>query len=812
MLAAAAVLALSPLRAAGDAPSPAALREELRQFGICATVLHVAAHPDDENTQLITYLARGRGYRTGYLSLTRGDGGQNEIGPEFGARLGVARTQELLAARRLDGGRQFFSRAMDFGYSKSVDETLAFWDREEVIGDAVRVIREFRPDVIITRFSPEPGGTHGHHTASAVVALEAFRRAGDPKAYPGQIAAGLTPWQPKRILHNGGRGGGSLTLQAGGDDAVTGESFQAIAMRSRAQHRTQGFGLRPAGSGPWQESFRLLDGPPAAEDLMDGVDTTWNRVPGGAEIARLGAEALAKFDPKRPSASVPALLELRKLLAKLPADPLVADKRRQLDRLVQRCLGLTVHSIAAVDEVVPGETLAVHSRIGLGAAYPVRLRAVRIPGLAESAEPAELSAGQTVTRKLSLPVPKSQPVTQPYWLQQEPAAGMFRVADARLIGQPENPPAFPVEYELEAGGQAFVITGEVVGDGRNGRPERALAVIAPVSLRFGSGVALFAPGATKAVEVVATAARDGSSGTVRLDVPAGWKAVPASRPVQFSRAGDDATLAFSVTAPDRPDSGTLSAVADVGGVQFSHRRIEIRYAHIPVQLLQPAASLKVAAFDVATRGRTAGYLPGAGDDTAEALAQLGYRVTTLTGADLTEPKLRGLDVVVIGVRAFNERQDLEPGLSGLLAYVEAGGTVVVQYNRPNGLKGRTLGPYPLSIEGPAPQLRVTHEDSPVSFALPEHPALNTPNRIGPGDFAGWVQERGAYFPSSWDTARYDAVLAMNDPGEEPLKGSVLIARHGRGHFVYTGLAFFRQLPAGVPGAYRLFANLLSLGK
>ncbi len=794
--------------------SPEAIREELRSFGTYATVLHVAAHPDDENTQLITYLARGRGYRMGYLSLTRGDGGQNEIGPEFSERLGVARTQELLAARRIDGGRQFFSRALDFGFSKSVPETLTFWDRKQVVGDAVRVIRGFRPDVVITRFSPEPSGTHAHHTASAVIALEAFKLAGDPNAFPEQLAEGLTPWQPTRILQNGGRGEDQRTLvvQAGGTDAVTGESFQAIAMRSRAQHRTQGFGMRPAGSGTWQESFKLLAGTPATHDIMDGIDTTWARVPGGAEIAHLSETALATFDLKNPAGSVPALIELRKRLAQLPSDPVVADKRRQLDHLLQHCLGLTVESTTTVAEVVPGETLKVHHTALVRSQVPVRFIDVRIQGLAERKPRVGLKPGAAVTVETTLTIPRSAPLTQPYWLREESTIGMFRVGNTALIGRPENPPAFPVEFEFEVEGQKLVVTDEVSGPGVAGKPAPTLAVISPVALKFQSGVAIFTPGAGKPIEVEVKAARKNSTGTIHLEAPPGWRVSPSERPFAIPRAGETATLIFTVKAPPTATTGGLMAVAEVGRARFSNQRVEINYSHIPFILLQPPARLKVAAFEVATRGKTVGYLPGAGDDTAAALVQLGYRVTPLAGADLTPDKLRGLDAVVIGVRAFNERSDLATNLSGLFGYVEAGGTVLVQYNRPDGLKARTLGPYALSIEGSPPLQRVTDENAPVSFLQPEHPALTTPNRIGPDDFNGWVQERGAYFPSSWDPARYTPILAMNDPGEKPLTSGILIARHGRGYFVYTGIAFFRQLPAGVPGAYRLFANLISLGK
>lgn len=797
-------------------PSAAAIKEDLRGFGIYATVLHVAAHPDDENRLLLAYLSRVRNYRTGYLSITRGDGGQNEIGGEFGEKLGLARTHELLAGRRFDGARQFFTRALDFGYSKSMTEALAVWDHDQVLGDVVRVIRTFRPDVIVTRFAPvAQNGNHGHHNASALLALEAFKISGDPKSYPEQIVEGLKPWQPKRILQNGGT---SLSIAAGGSDPVTGDAVQTIASRTSAQHKTQfgpgggGGGRGPSGgAGARQETFGLLGGEPAKDDIMDGIDLTWARVPGGAEIGRLTTNALAEFQAEDPSASVPALLAIRNLLAELPFDSVVGDKHVQLDRILAACLGLSVETTAPQAEVVPGDKVKLTASVALPPKSQVRWLAVnvRFPGGSVHVDRGN-SSGPSA--EITVYVPSSLPVSQPYWLREEAGPGMFRVADPNLIGRPENPPVFKVEYVFEVGGEEIVLTDEPVAQSIAGKPPRKLTVISPVSLHFGSGVALFTPGAKKQVEVEVTAARANAAGTVQVEAPAGWSVSPASQPFKLANAGDKTRLAFTATAPAQAASGSFLAVADIGGARFSNQRLEIRYDHIPLQILQPPARVRAVAVEFAAKGKAVGYLPGAGDDTVEALEQLGYKVTTLAGADLTADKLRGLDAVVIGVRAFNERTDLAANFPGLLAFVEAGGNVIAQYNRPNGLRTQQLGPYSLSIQGPAPALRVTEEDAPVTLLAPDHAALTTPNKITQADFTGWVQERGAYFPSSWDQERYVAILAMNDKGEQPLKSSLLIAKHGKGNYIYAGIAFFRQLPAGNPGAYRLFANLVSLGK
>ncbi|WP_438480148.1 PIG-L family deacetylase [Oleiharenicola lentus] len=818
------------LRAAESAPpSPAAILQQLRSFNTTGTVLHVAAHPDDENTQLITYLARGRGYRAAYLSLTRGDGGQNELGRDFDEKLGVARTQELIAARKLDGGRQFFTRAIDFGFSKSPEETLAFWNRDQVLADVVRVIRTFRPDVIVTRFPIPPGsGGHGHHTASGMLAVEAFKLAGDPAAYPEQLTQGLTVWQPTRVVWNGfggNRGGGltgpTVTMDIGGEDPVNGQSFGTIANESRGMHKTQGLGgfSGRAASGPNVQTFLHFGGTVAEKDLMDGVDTTWNRIPGGAEIAKLTDDAIAKFNPQKPSASVPALLEIRTKLAALTTDPLVADKRTQLDRIIRDSLGLDIETTVEHAEVVAGETLKLHYAMVLAATdIEVQHLAVRVPALEKvtkpTAVPTDLKPGKVFTGDFEGVLSEKAVITQPYWLRADGAAGISTVDNPKLIGLPENPPVVVVEHVFGIGGQEFVFRDdpkEVTQDDQ-GEHQRRIDVIPPVSLAFGSEIFVIAPGKTKQVTVEVSAQRNAINGAVRVSAPDGWKVSPTTQKFPLVRDGEKASFTFAVTAPANASAGRLTAFVDLDGKSYSNQRQEIRYAHLPLQLLQPPARARVATFDLAIKDTQVGYLPGAGDYVAECLEQMGYTVRRLTGADLTAEKLKGLDAVVIGVRAFNERTDLAVNFPGLLAYVETGGTVIAQYNRPNGLNAEQLGPYSLSIQGPAPQLRVTDEKSPFQFLTPDHAALNTPNKITPADFEGWVQERGAYFPSKWDEAHYETVLAFNDPGEAPLTSSVLIAKHGQGRYVYTSLAFFRQLPAGVPGAYRLFANLVSLGK
>jgi LmbE family N-acetylglucosaminyl deacetylase len=800
------------------ASSGAAILEKLRAFQEMGSVLHVAAHPDDENTQLIAYLARGRRVRTAYLSITRGDGGQNVLGGEFGAQLGLIRTHELLAARRLDGGRQFFTRAIDFGFSKDPAETLKIWDEQAVLSDVVRVIRTFRPDVIVTRFSPQASRTHGHHTASAILAVEAFKLSGDRQAFPDQLKD-LEPWQPKRILINrglgggGGRSGGSgVQLDVGGTDVLLGENFSAIASRSRSMHKSQGFGNfggRGGGGRPRTESFQLLAGEPAKNDIFDGIDVQWTRVRGGAEIGKLVSEVIARFNKADPAASVPDLLILRRKLTALPDEPLVREKRRDFDQILQACLGLVVESTLNRAEVSPGDEVTIEHSVVRKGKVPVNWLGVRYPTLNKEVKRTDsLPLDQVVKVTEQQVLPNNIPVSQPYWLREIPDAGRYRVAEPGLIGQPLGPSPLPVEHEFEVEGQTFTVpvvpAARVIENGK--QVDRSLEVVPPVFLGFPFEVARFEPGQKRSVEVTVSSSRPGVTGEVSLSAPADWKVAPRSQKFQIATSSQ-AKYLFEVTPPAQAASGSIVAQATVNGRTYDNGRVDIRYAHIGHVLLQPTARLTAASFDLKTRGRNVGYVEGAGDSVAECLTQMGYTVKPLSAAALSKEGLRGLDAVVIGVRAFNVRKDLGERMPALFEFAKGGGNLIVQYNRPEGLKSDRFAPYDLGLSSQ----RVTDEQSPVTFLLPDHPALNTPNKITRSDFEGWVQERGIYFPNQWDE-HFKPILAFKDPNEPPLEGGILIASHGRGNVIYTSLAWFRELPAGVPGAYRLFANLVSLGK
>jgi len=504
------------------------------------------------------------------------------------------------------------------------------------------------------------------------------------------------------------------------------------------------------------------------------------------------------------------LLAIRSRLSMLPLDPVVSDKRQQLDRIIQALIGLEVETLVDEPEVVPGETLKLRHTAVIRSSFPVRWTAVRYPSIQRQlTKVLDLRPDQLFVRDDAQILPAATPPSQPYWLRKEGTAGLAHVDDPSLIGRPENPAVFPIEYVFEIGGQTLVISGEPMQAANrvNAATRRRLDVIPPVSLRFVPSVQLFAPGAERPVTVELTAARASLTGTVQLEAPTGWRISTASERFHLDQAGQRATFTFRVIPPAQPATAILEASVEVDGARFNTQRIEFRYDHIPVQLLQPVARLKAVSLDLAIRGHNIGYLAGAGDEMAGSLESMGYTVTQLTGADLIPAKLHSLDAIVIGIRAFNTRKDLADHVPALFEYVEGGGNVIAQYNVSTGLSANWLAPFQLHIS----RDRVTDEQAPVTFLAPDDPVLTSPNRITVADFDGWVQERGLYFPDKWDE-RFSPILAFSDPGEVPLQGGLLVAPHGKGYFVYTSLSWFRQLPEGVPGAYRLFANLISLGK
>ncbi len=804
-----------------DFPRPmnaAEIQLALQKLNVLGRVLYVAAHPDDENTNLMAFWSNGALYQTAYLSATRGDGGQNLIGPELGERLGVIRTQELLAARRLDRAQQFFTRAVDFGFSKSAPETLRIWDRDKILADIVWTVRRWRPDVIVTRFSPEDDKTHGHHTSSAILAQEAFQAAGDPKRFSEQLAF-VEVWKPTRIVWNTSPfffqnrnlpfdPTGTTILEAGGFSPLLGKAITEIAAAALSMHKSQGVGSPPR-RGARKEYFKLLDGPPMTESLFDGIDTTWSRVPKSEAIAQKVKELLASFIPADPAASVPKLLELRSALSKLDKKDWVNAKIGETDALIAACLGLLIESSTTSAVVSAGQTLPIKLEAINRSKVPVQLLEARTPVSGEQLRlDTPLLQDQFVAKDLTPTLRKDVTYTQPYWLRKPAAPGTFTVDDQKLIGLAENPPAFPVEVILRVGEQdlsylvdtKYRTVDPVVGELRHN-----VVIAPPVFANLQNSVFVFGDDKPKTVQVRVTASTGPVRGQLRLEVPKGWRIEPASIPVELAAAENESYATFSIQPPATPGEGVLRAIVTVDGREYSFARERISYQHIGVHILMPAAEAKIVRADIKKKGDLIGYIPGAGDDVPQSLQQIGYDVRMLDGSEINAENLKRFVAVVIGIRAYNTQARIGAWQAELLAYVKAGGVVVAQYNTTGDLKTKEIGPFPFEIS----RERVTDENAAIRILAPEHPALNSPNKITTEDFKGWVQERGLYFPNKWD-ANWTPLLSCNDPGEKPLDGGLLVAKSGDGYFIYTGYGFFRQLPAGVPGAYRLFANLVSL--
>jgi hypothetical protein len=764
---------------------------------------------------MLAWLARERKVRAAYLSITRGDGGQNLIGTELGPELGVIRTQELLAARRMDGAEQFFTRAIDFGFSKNPEETFAIWNRDSVLSDVVRVIRRFKPDVIVTRFPTDGSGGHGHHTASAILAEEAFKVAADPKRFPGCGPA----WQARRILWNAftredTRIDSTWTrVDVGGYNALLGRSYGEIAAVSRSNHKSQGFGV-PERHGALPNFLALRGGEPVKKDLLDGVAMDWTRFPGGLLVQGLLDKLAIEYAGDMPSASLLELFKARDAIdaLKVPAESrdLVRAKRAELDDVIRSCSQLWVEAVALRPSVTPGESVAVVVSVVNRRGLDLSVRSIDVGPARGATAGRPVSPAMSETLRVAIPV--SAAPSQPYWLRTPPGVGLYAVADPGDIGKPESASALRARVEFEvrfagAGSGRFAVELPVSyrwADPVQGERWRALEVAPPATLAFDHGTYVFPDRTPRDVNVTVTAQRAALSGRLALSLPAGWTCVPPFADVALVKVGEESRVRFVVTPTDGPAAAPLTAGITVDGREWSHRLERIDYPHIPMQTLFPPATARLVRTDIRHAGTRVAYVAGSGDAIPDALHQLDYDVVTLTDDEIESGDLSRFDAIVTGVRAYNTRPRLRTLNARLLAYVQQGGTLLVQYNTTADGPLGELGPYPFTVS----RDRVTVEGAPVRFVSAAHPLLTTPNAIVASDFDGWVQERGLYFANPWDP-RYETPLSCNDPGEPARDGGLLYATYGKGVYEYCGYAMFRQLPAGVPGAWRLFANLLS---
>jgi LmbE family N-acetylglucosaminyl deacetylase len=786
---------------------------QLKKLNVLGSVLYIAAHPDDENTRLLSYLANEKLYRTGYLSLTRGDGGQNLIGDEQGVDLGLIRTQELLAARRIDGAEQFFSRAYDFGFSKSPEEALRLWGHDKILSDVVWVIRKFRPDVIITRFPTTGEGGHGHHTASAILAGEAFDAAADPTKFPEQLKY-VSVWQAKRLLWNTFNFGGNNTqrddqfkMDCGDYNPILGKSYGEIAAASRSQHKSQGFGV-PAQRGSVIEYFKTIKGTAPVNNLMDNVDVSWSRI---NEVVMTGEvnRIIEKFEVEHPERSVAALVKLYKKAEAVKDEYWRTQKLNAISNLLHSCSGLFIDATTNTQYAVQGDSLKINLVVNNRSGANILSADALLNNDYVIFDQLQKNVNSVKTYSMFIS-PETKP-TQPYWLESPMDKGSFNVADQQLIGKGESDP-LSVVFSMMIEGTEFKFTQPIrykYTDPVKGELYQPVSVLPKLELNYTGNVFLSVN--NKPVDVRTHIRSNlGDASTYSIIKQTSSKITNSNNPYVFNNTGankeNNESSVFTFSGVDSDYSEEIKLQAGDGKNIFNQYKKVIEYDHIPSIVYFHDATARLSKVDLKTEGNFVGYIPGAGDKIPEALIQMGYKVVTLKESDISAANLRQFDAIVTGVRAYNTNEWMNNVYDELMLYVNEGGVLLVQYNTSNqiGPVKAKISPYPFTIS----RNRVTDEDAKVNFLLPEHPALNYPNKITQKDFEGWIQERSIYHAENTDTA-YRKILSMKDPGENEQDGSLIIANYGKGRFVYTGLVFFRELPAAVPGAYRLFANLIA---
>lgn len=811
----------------GDKPGPASsahILEGLEKLNVMGSVLYIAAHPDDENTRLISWLSNDKKVRTGYLSLTRGGGGQNLIGNEKGELIGALRTQELLEARKIDGGVQFFSRAVDFGYSKTTKESLEKWNKDQILWDMVWVIRKFKPEVIITRFPPDKYAGHGHHSASAVLADTAFEMAANTKVFPEQLKY-VTVWRPKRLYYNTSSwwvknldtkyltDDNLLQIDVGTYNATLGKWNNQIAMESRSQHKSQGFGAS-INRGEHFEYLEYVKGEKAYKDIFEGIDLTWGRLAKSDRIQDRINTLLDNFDARNPSKSVSDMIDLYRLMERYQYVSFeLNQKKEDLKHLIFDASGLWMEAVSEQEYTTAGGTIQVStSIINAGNIPDIEIDSVSFPGKDTAIFDV---LNKNVWQKVSVDVtiPDTAKITQPYWLVEDYGT-MFKVDDIQLRGLPENPTPYQVTYHINIEGQSFKYSTPIEYKWRDrvsGENIKDLSIRPELTVNIDNSVYVCPVGKERDVYVTVVNQKENMTGILSLDLPSGWEVSPANHIVTQNTQGSTKVYIFKLKPTVEAKSGNFIAQIKSGKVTYDRSVVTIDYPHIHAQTLFPKARGRVVTGDIKLVSKRIAYISGTGDQIPEAIEQMGGQVEFLLPSNLPSTNLKQYDAVVAGIRAYNTQSDLAKYHELLLNYVDSGGLYIIQYNTYHGLLIEDPGPYQLEFPKRRGNNRVTDEFALPTLLEPSHPVLNYPNKIELSDFDNWVQERGLYFPEKWDK-NYDALIRWGDPDEKPLDGSLLVCEYGKGNFVYTGISFFRQLPAGVPGAYKLWGNILSYGR
>ncbi|HLT06097.1 MAG TPA: PIG-L family deacetylase [Cyclobacteriaceae bacterium] len=792
------------------AQSSSEIYHELLKLKETRRVLYIAAHPDDENTRLIAYLSNKEHVQVAYLSLTRGDGGQNLIGKELGLELGMIRTQELLRARETDGGRQFFTRAIDFGFSKNPDETLNNWDKEKLLSDVVWIIRNFQPDIIINRFNTIPGTTHGHHTTSALLSIEAFRAAADPKAFPEQLKH-VQPWKTQRVFWNGynwetpykpAEGKISYAFPVGAYNPLLGTTYSQIAADSRTMHKSQGFGAT-AQIGKAEDHIELIDGEKFKENPFEGVPNRWATVENGTKIESAIAELIGDFDFLHPENNISQLVEVRKMLDKLDDKPWVVEKREQVNKIILDALGLKAAYLSAKELSFPGETTNTTLIVNNPSAVSLQVKTFTYLG-ENVAVDKTLKDNETLHSDLRLTLPIDYPISQPYWIEAAPKDNLFTIDDQLSIGKPFNAPTVEGRLVLKVDGLEIVKKLPLTykyNDPVDGEINQPFTVVPEIKLAVDKDNVFVVNGQPGTVEVRVAFENGIVEGALLLE------GLSANDYKETEKRVDETknTITYKVELKGLPSEekrviGVKYRTTDGRVYEQGFKRIN--YKHIPNLTYFPKSTFNLINLSLEMTAQKIGYIPGAGDDVPVILANLGYDVAMLDNGLLNAVRLGQFNTIIVGIRAFNTNVNLANHVDDLMDYVASGGNLIVQYNTSGPLLAKQLGPYPFHIS----RDRVAVEGSSVKMDV-SHPVFRSPNPISLKDFDDWVQERGLYFPNQWDE-QFTAPLTMQDPGESETKGALLLAKYGKGTYTYSGISWFRQLPAGVPGAIKLFVNLI----
>lgn len=782
--------------------------EQVQKLNFLGSVLYLAAHPDDENTRLISYFSNNYHAQTAYLSLTRGDGGQNLIGPELREQLGAIRTQELLAARRIDGGQQFFTRANDFGYSKVPSETFTIWNKQEVLNDVIQTIETFQPDIIINRFDHRtPGTTHGHHTASAMLSMEAYDLI---KNKPKRVFFNTSWWfYGSQEAFDKADKSKLISINANVFFPILGKSNFEIAALSRSQHRCQGFGSTGS-RGDETEYLELLKGDlPTSGNLFEGIDTSWNRLKGGEAIGKILNPIEANFNFKNPEKHIPQLVEAYKLIQKLEDSHWKKIKLNQLSKIIEACSGLYLEAVSSSEKITKSDSYDLTIEAINRSNANMVLNSVSYGNKMATEKDVALKNNSKVNIKLNNnTIPTDFEYSNLFWLRETPTVGMYKVSNKSIRILPEETLQFPIVFSIQVEGTTIEFVKNVVykkNDPEFGETYIPFTVLPEVTTNIINKVTIFNDNQPKEIQVKIISQTENTKGTIALKVDENWKVEPSEIAFEIAQKNDERTVLFKVFPPKNETITTLEAIVSMKGKKFNQELIEINYPHIPKQtILQPSTS-KLVKLDIKTKGKNIGYIKGAGDEVGNNLENLGFKITTINPSEISTEKLQNFDAILVGIRAFNVVEELAFKNKILFEYVNNGGNLIVQYNTNGRLVTKDIAPFDLKIS----RDRVTNEKAKVTFLAPNHPVLNTPNKITNKDFEGWVQEQGLYYPDEFATD-FIPILEANDEGETPKKGALLIAKYGKGNYIYTGLSFFRELPEGVSGAYRLLANIIAL--